>query len=168
MTGNQASVRAARRQDLPGLVHLRVHYLGETAHLEPRLPIAADARARTEQILPVWLGQEERVLLVAEGPAPEGVPAPLVGYATGVLDVRPPLLLHQRVGEVLECYVEPPWRGRGVGARLLDVLGEALRGRGAEVVRAAVPVRNEVALERFRRRGFRPLQWIMDRRLDAV
>lgn len=163
MTGARASIRAARRQDLAGLVHLRVHYLGETAHLDPRLPIAADARTRTEQMLPVWMGQDERILLVAEGAA-----GAIVGYATGVVDLRPPLLLHQHVGEILECYVEPKWRGKGLGAALLDVLGEALRGRGAEVVRAAVSVRNEAAVKRFEQRGFTALQWIMDRRLDAV
>jgi len=167
-SGERTRVRAARRHDLSRLVDLRVHYLGETAHLEPRLPLAPDARARTEQAFPVWLGQDDRVVLVAEGDAVEGGEPPLVGYAMGVLETLPPLLARQHVGEITECYVEPPWRGRGLGRSLVAVLSEALSRRGAEALRAAVPVRNEIARARFEAQGFQPLQILLDRRWDAV
>ena len=51
---------------------------------------------------------------------------------------------------------------------MVVVLTEALRGRGADVMRAAVPVRNEGAAARLRAEGYLPLQFIMERRLDAV
>jgi ribosomal protein S18 acetylase RimI-like enzyme len=166
--GERARVRAARRQDIPRMVDLRVHYLGESAHLEPRLPMSADARQRTEQMLPVWMGQDERVILVAEGDAGEGAEAPLVGYVMGRMDTLPPVLARQHVGEILECFVEPAWRGRGLGQALVAVVSEAFVGRGAEVLRADVPVANETARVRLEAQGYRPLQWILDRRLDAV
>jgi ribosomal protein S18 acetylase RimI-like enzyme len=167
-SGERARVRAARRHDLPRLVDLRVHYLGETAHLEPRLPLSADTRTRTEQAFPVWLGQDDRVVLVAEGDPGEGGEAPLVGYAMGLMETLPPVLARQHVGEITECYVEPPWRGRGLGRALVAVLSEALSRRGAETLRAAVPVRNETALARFEAQGFVALQRLLERRWDAV
>lgn len=178
-------IRAARRSDLPALADLRMRYLGEAAHEEPRLRLLAEARPRTEQALPVWMGQEDCILLVALGPRPpvekeasgtteeievteedpEGVP---VGYAMGVLHTWPPVLERQRGGEVVEIYVLPESRGRGLGRGLVQVLTQVLRGRGAQVLRAALPIVNEVARSRLRAAGYEPLQVVMERRLDAL
>jgi ribosomal protein S18 acetylase RimI-like enzyme len=172
----RSCIRAARRSDLHQIVDLRMRYLGEAAHLDARLRLLADARARTEQWLPVWMGQEERILLIAEDRAvrrPDGASegesdhAPPAGYAMGVLHTWPPLLQSQHVGEIAECYVVPEARGRGFGRALVQVLSEALRGRGAQVLRAALPVANQDALARLRAAGYVPLQRVMERRLDT-
>jgi GNAT superfamily N-acetyltransferase len=174
--GVRASIRAARRSDLHHLVDLRMRFLGEAAHSDPRLRLLADARARTEQWLPVWMGQEDRVLLVAEGAAPppaadeeghdEGV-HPLVGYAMGITLTSPPLLQTQHVGEIAECFVLPEHRGHGLGRGLIQVLSEALSGRGAEVLRAALPARNAGARDPLLAAGYVQLQRVMERRLDV-
>jgi GNAT superfamily N-acetyltransferase len=153
-----------------------MRYLGEAAHEEPRLRLLAEARTRTEQALPVWMGQEDCILLVALGPAsepvaveegeePEGIP---VGYAMGVLHTWPPVLKRQRGGEVVEIYVLPEHRGTGLGRGLVQVVTQVLRGRGAQVLRAALPVANEDARTRLRAAGYDPLQVVMERRLDAL
>ena len=170
MSGARDRVRAARRNDMPRLVDLRVHFLSEAAHLDARLRLGADVRARTEQMLPVWMGQDDRVLLVAESTEPpsDGGEPMLAGYAMGVLNMRPPLLQSQHVGEIQEVYLRPDERGKGVARALVAVLTDALCGRGADVLRAAVPVVNETALMRLRAEGYLPLQHILERRLDAV
>jgi len=152
------------------LAELRMRYLGEVTHAEPRLRLLADARARTEQTLPVWMGLDDRILLVAEGEAPaegEGS-APIVGYAMGLFSTVPPILRHTHVGEILELYVNPEVRGRGIAAALLAVLTEALTGRGAEVLRAAVAVAGNADIERIQKAGYAPLQYVLERRLDTV
>ena len=68
-----ARIRAARRQDAAALVELRIRYLADMARLEPRYELLPDVRERTEHLLPVWMDQEERVLLVAEVCLREGV-----------------------------------------------------------------------------------------------
>ncbi|MDJ0521553.1 MAG: GNAT family N-acetyltransferase [Planctomycetota bacterium] len=165
-----SAVRAARRSDLHALADLRMRFLGAVGHAEPRLRLLADARARTEQTLPVWMGQDDRVLIVAEGEAPdveEGTP-PIVGYAMGLFTTAPPLLQHTHVGEILEIYVLPDARGRGLAGALIDVLTSALTGRGAEVLRSVVPIVGNADVDRIQRAGYSPLQFVLERRLDTV
>lgn len=181
----RAAIRAARRSDLQRVADLRMRSLGEAAHAESRLRLQPDARARTEQALPVWMGQDERILIVAEGaepgggqpqePADDGTPGqeaagspPLVGYAMGRMNIAPPVLQSQNVGEVLEVFLLPEARGAGLGQALVDVLTEALRGRGAQVLRAAVPVTNKIARAQLERAGYAPLQRILERNLDVT
>src|SRR5687767_11831032 len=106
----RAGVRAAGRHDVPALVDLRVRFLGERARLTKKPGISADVRARSEALLLVWLGQEERVILVSGG---AGGAAAIDGYAVGFVSTWPPLFRRTRVGEVQEVYVDPAARGRG-------------------------------------------------------
>lgn len=167
----RSAIRAARRSDLHALTDLRMRHLGECAHGDPRLRLMPDARDRTEHALPVWLGQSDRVLLVALDPtlsAPGGPgadEAPPVGYAMGLLGAVPPVLRHQHVGEILEVHVDPAHRGQGLGDALVEVLSRALVGRGAQVLRAAVPTSGEAARARLERAGYLPLQFELERGL---
>lgn len=156
----EASVRSARRADVPPLTDLRVGYLAEMARLEPRLRLLPDVRERTVHALPVWIDQDDRILIVAE------VPGVLWGYATGVATVWPPILRNQHVGEVSELYVHPDARGRGIGRLLLQRLTTALKDLGAVVLRAPVPVGNHDSLTRFGAIGYRPLQLVLQRSLE--
>jgi GNAT superfamily N-acetyltransferase len=160
-------VRAAGRHDVPGLVDLRVRFLGERARLTKKPGIPPDVRARNEALLPVWLGQEERVLLVAAGGLAGGAPDALHGYALGLVSQWPPLFRRTRVGEVQEVYVEPAARGQGLGRMLLTVLTEVLLARGVEVLRAPVAVEDASSLARFEAQGYRPWQQVLERRQDG-
>ena len=169
----RSAVRAARRSDLHALTDLRLQFLGEAAHADTRLRLMPDARQRTEQALPVWMGQADRVLVVAMDPAlasgdgPGAEDAPLVGYAMGLLGAVPPVLAAQQVGEILEVYVDPAQRGRGLGDQLLSVVSNALVGRGAQVLRAAVPAHDDDSRARLERAGYGALQLEFERSLDA-
>ncbi len=167
MTG-EAKVRSARRQDTAALADLRVQYLAEMARLEPRLQLLPDVRDRTEHAIPIWLDQEDRILLVAETAVSEHGPSDLVGYATGVSTVWPPVFRNQHVGEVSELYVIPSWRGRGVGKELLRTLSEGLTRTGASVLRAPVASRNADSLARFRAQGYRTLQIVLQKGMEDV
>jgi GNAT superfamily N-acetyltransferase len=165
--GVRASIRAARRSDLHTLADLRMHFLGEAANGEPRLRLMPDARVRIEQILPVWMGLDERVLLVGvSGVAAADDAGQPIAYASGLLRHAPPIFEHQQVGEILEVFVAEAHRGRGLGAALVEVLTEALVGRGAQVLRTAVPMAHAKAQARFEQAGFAPLGVELERRLD--
>jgi GNAT superfamily N-acetyltransferase len=160
----RTGVRAAGRHDVPAVVDLRVRFLGERARLTRKPGIPADVRARSEALLPVWLGQEERVVLVAGG---AGGGAAIDGYAMGLVSTWPPLFRRTRVGEVLEVFVDPSARGRGHGRALLTVLTEVLRARGVEVLRAPVAVGDHASIARFEAAGYRPWQQVLERRQDG-
>jgi ribosomal protein S18 acetylase RimI-like enzyme len=164
----EATVRLSRRLDTHALAELRVLYLAEMARLEPRLQLLPDVRERTEHAIPVWLDQEGRVLLVAEIPGGDDSHPNLVGYATGLANVWPPIFRHQRVGEVSEVYVRNEYRGQGIGRELLRTLSEGLVQAGAEVLRAPVAARNEDSLTRFHAQGYRTLQYVMQRSLEDL
>ena len=169
----RSAIRAARRSDLHALTDLRLGFLGEAAHGDPRLRLMPDARQRTEQAFPVWMGQGDRVLVVAldptlaSGDGPGAEDAPPVGYAMGLLGNVPPVLVAQHVGEILEVFVAPAQRGKGLGDALVDVVGRALVRRGAQVLRAAVPSTNAHARARLERAGYEALQFEFERSLDA-
>lgn len=164
----EVRVRTAKRHDVPALVDLRVRYLAETARLEPRFAVLPDVREKVAHELPVWLGQEERVFLVLEEARGEGVEGPLLGYATGVVSVWPPIWKRQHVGEVHEGYVDPAVRGRGLGRRIIGALTDALVLRGAHVLRAPAPVKNADLVQRLEALGYRPLQYVMERNLEDL
>jgi len=164
MSDAQSRVRVARRTDAGRVADLRFWHLAETARLEPRLRLAADARERIHAAVTAWMSQEDRVVLVAESTSEGGEPA-IVGFATGLLSVWPPILRAQRVGEVTECFVVPDARGHGLGRALLDAVVSELSARGADVLRAPVPTRNEWAVSVFRAIGFEPHLRVLERTL---
>ncbi len=169
--------RPLRRGDVAHLAELRFKYLAETARLEPRMRLIPEARDRVTQAVTAWHGQEDLIVFVAEVPPPPGSPParesdagdspPLSGYAVGLYSVWPPIWRTQRVGEVSEVFVLPELRGKGIGRALLAALCGALSRRGAEVLRAPVPVRNEPSVARFRALGFEPLMRRMDRPMEG-
>jgi ribosomal protein S18 acetylase RimI-like enzyme len=85
----------------------------------------------------------------------------------GLLDVAPPVLRSQHVGEVLEVWLAPEHRGQGLGRRLVALLTDALCRRGATVLRAAVPRVDEPAQRQLAAAGYVPLQYVLERALDA-
>ena len=158
------NVRPARRSDVARLAELRHWYLAETARLEPRLKLLPEGRERILQAVSAWLGQEDREVLVAEGAAGEGEGEPaLVGYATGLYSIWPPIFRAQRVGEVSECFVVPAARKRGLGRALLDGVAASMLRRGADVLRAPVPSRNDGSIGLFHALGFRPHLVVVER-----
>jgi L-amino acid N-acyltransferase YncA len=146
---------------VPAVVDLRVRFLGERARLEGLPGIPPDARSRCEALLPVWMGQDDCVLLVGQ------VEGHVRGYALGRVSTWPPLLKHTHVGEVVEVFVDPAARGRGLGKALIAVLTESLAARGVSVLRAAVAARDANSLSRFQAAGYQPWQHTLVRRADA-
>jgi GNAT superfamily N-acetyltransferase len=166
MSSPHVRVRTAKRSDLARLAELRHWHLAETARLEPRLALTVEARERIGIAVAAWLEQEDRAVLVAETPSSAGEPL-VAGFATGLLSIWPPVLRSQRVGEVSEVFVVPTSRGKGIGRALLDAVVADLVSRGAEVLRAPVPTRNEWASGVFLGKGFAPHLRVMERPVGA-
>ena len=58
------------------------------------------------------------------------------------------------VGEVMECYVAPPFRRRGVGRAAVEAWLARQRAEGVAIVEASVLSRNASALAFWERMGF--------------
>jgi ribosomal protein S18 acetylase RimI-like enzyme len=79
----------------------------------------------------------------------------LVGYAIGTLGFD--LEFAGPDAFLTEIFVDPPQRGSGLGARLLDATSRALRERGAAAVTLLVRPENVAARRLYARAGFREL-----------
>lgn len=75
-----------------------------------------------------------------------------VGLAWGLIDDDDP-----SVAAVTQMWVDPAYRGRGVGSSMLDVIVEWARALGLKAVRLGVTVGNSAAEELYRRAGFVPI-----------
>ncbi|EQD28931.1 GCN5-related N-acetyltransferase, partial [mine drainage metagenome] len=80
----------------------------------------------------------------------------VVGLVHAIVRERP---FYQPTSEgvILDIYLLPLYRRRGVGEYLLRETSEALRAKGAGVVIAEFPAQNEIASRFYAKRGFRPI-----------
>ena len=94
------------------------------------------------------VGRDRGTVLVARGPAPVGI---------AVLAWTWTLEHGGRVGWLEELYVAPPFRNRGIGARLLAAALEAAREEGCRAVDLEVATEHGRAERLYERAGFRRL-----------
>ena len=60
-------------------------------------------------------------------------------------------------GVIVDIYLLPLYRRRGVGEFILQEISAALKAKGAGVVTAEFPAQNEIAVRFYAKRGFRPI-----------
>jgi GNAT superfamily N-acetyltransferase len=152
-------IRQAERSDLPALARLGAKLAREHHALDPDRFFAPEEPI--EEGYAWWLGKElsnprAAVLAAKAGRA-------VLGYAYGRIEPREWNTLRDRCGVGVDLWVEPPARGAGIGARLVEALAEALGRRGAERVVIDVAARNPKAARLFARMGFRPTMLEMTR-----
>lgn len=152
-------IRQAERSDLPALARLGAKLAREHHALDPDRFFAPEEPI--EEGYAWWLGKElsnprAAVLAAKAGRA-------VLGYAYGRIEPREWNTLRDRCGVGVDLWVEPPARGAGIGARLVEALADALERRGAERVVIDVAARNPKAARLFARMGFRPTMLEMTR-----
>ncbi|MEW6441094.1 MAG: GNAT family N-acetyltransferase [bacterium] len=79
-----------------------------------------------------------------------------IGFITGSIVQRPPVILPHRDGLVDNAYVKPPWRNKGIGARLCNMLMDWFVLQGIDEVRIHYQVSNREAAAFWERMGFLP------------
>jgi len=80
----------------------------------------------------------------------------IVGFITGTIVHRPPVLLPPRDGLVDNAYVRPEWRGKGIGSRLCRMLLDWFMRQEIREVRIHYQVSNRQASAFWEKMGFRP------------
>jgi len=88
-----------------------------------------------------------------------------VGYLLGRTRPAPPTMAVRRRGEVLDMFVRPAHRGRGVGSLLMAAAIETMKSRGAGYVVLSVACGNEEASGFYEKLGLRPVARKMYKRL---
>ena len=155
-------LRPAREADLPALVPLLLRLKRLNEEFDPLLKVREDADAQARQLLGANLSDPKSVVLAAEGVGADK--DKVIGFVRAVVRERP-FYVPEREGVILDIYLLPLYRRRGVGEYLLREVSAALKAKGAGVVTAEFPAQNEIASRFYQKRGFRPITAIHARSL---
>ncbi len=146
-------IRPATKEDLDSATQLVVRLKRLNAEFDPLLEVAPDIEQAARKYLENAMAGSTSVLLVAV----EGTK--VVGLLKG--DVEDRIFYQPKyAGIIREFYVLPEYRRKGIGKRLMMEGVEQLRKKGAEVIMASFPALNEIAINFYKKMGFRPVEYL--------
>ncbi|MGC9050217.1 N-acetyltransferase family protein [Pyrobaculum sp.] len=146
-------IRPATKEDLDSAVQLVVRLRKLNAEFDPLLQVAPDVEQAARKYLENALNNPSSVLVVAV----EG--SKVVGLLKG--DVEDRIFYYPKyAGIIKDFYILPEYRRKGIGKRLMMEGVEQLRKRGAEVIMASFPALNEIAINFYKKMGFRPVEYL--------
>jgi len=155
-------LRPAREADVPALVPLLLRLKRLNEEFDPLLRVRDDADQQARQILKADIANPKAVVLAAEGVGADK--DKVVGFVRALVRERP-FYAPEHEGVILDIYLLPLYRRRGVGEYVLRETSNALRSKGAGVVTAEFPAQNEIASRFYTKRGFRPITAVQARSL---
>jgi len=139
--------RKASEKDLQSLVELNTRLKRLNEEFDPLLRVRADIAEKSMEYFSEALRSPNSLVVVAED---EGK---VVGFIKA--DIRERIFYEPRMeGNIVEFYLLPEYRRKGVGATLLDYTIKLLKEK-AEIITAEFPTLNEIAVEFYTKLGFR-------------
>lgn len=147
-------LRPATAKDIPQLVPLLVRLKRLNEEFDPLLKVRADVEERAKEVLGSDLANPKAIVLAAEGVGAEK--DKVVGVVRAQVRERP-FYAPELEGVILDIYLLPLYRRRGVGEFLLRETTRHLKEKGAGLVTAEFPTQNEIAGKFYAKRGFRPI-----------
>ena len=158
-----AVIRPATSADLPRLGRLGALLVEEHHAFDTRrfLPTRDRTPADYAAFLVRQLADASVIVLVADDHGD------VIGYAYATIEGYDYMSLRGPAGVIQDVIVDPEFRGRGVGAMLLEATLTELDMRGARQVVLTTAERNEGAQRLFAKAGFRRTMIEMTRELDG-
>jgi ribosomal protein S18 acetylase RimI-like enzyme len=139
--------RKATEKDLQSLVELNVRLKRLNEEFDPLLRVRVDIAEKSREYFGEALRSPNSLIVVAEDNGK------VVGFIKA--DIRERTFYEPRMeGNIVEFYLLPEYRRRGVGANLLDYTVKLLKEK-AEIITAEFPTLNEIAVEFYTKLGFR-------------
>jgi len=155
-------LRPARDQDLAALLPLLLRLKRLNEEFDPLLRVREDAEQQARQILKADITNPKAVVLAAEGVGADR--DKVVGFVRAHVRERA-FYAPEFEGVILDIYLLPLYRRRGVGEFVLEEVSKALKAKGAAIVTAEFPAQNEIASRFYSKRGFRPIIAVQARSL---
>jgi ribosomal protein S18 acetylase RimI-like enzyme len=147
-------LRPAKPSDVPALVPLLLRLKRLNEEFDPLLRVREDAESQAREVLKASIADPNAVVLAVEGVGSDK--DKVVGFVQAVIRERP-FYAPPVEGVILDVYLLPLYRRRGVGEFLLKETSAALKAKGAGVVIAEFPAQNEIASRFYAKRGFRAI-----------
>ncbi len=143
----QVVFRKAEPRDIASLIDLNIRLKRLNEEFDPLLRVRGDIAEISRKYFENAINSSDSLVAVAE----DG--GRVVGFIKA--DIRERLFYEPRIeGNIVEFYLLPEYRRKGIGARLLDYAVKLLKEK-AEIITAEFPSLNEIAVEFYTRRGFR-------------
>lgn len=155
-TNSQPTIEHATQSDIEAVTDLWVR-------------LARNQRLHESSVLPERNRESMRETLaahqVAECLLVARVGGSVVGFASFTLE-RGTLALDTTRGLLSNIYVDPPFRGQGIGTALLEAAEDELASQGASVVTLEVMAMNDDARRFYARHGYDSYRVSMKRSLE--
>ena len=153
----EIAFRAWRKDDIPLLARLGqelYHYIETIDPVWRTSPHAADnLKAHLDELY------TKRYAITYVACANQEI----IGFITGTIILRPPVILPHRDGLIDNAFVTSSWRDRGIGTRLAHMMLAWFREQGVDEVRIHYQVSNTRAVAFWEKVGFR--SWTMQAHL---
>lgn len=143
-------IRKAAKADSKEMVDLIVRLKKLNNEFDPLYGVVPDAKKRAERYVSATLAAGKALLMVATSGSR------VIGVVRAEIAERL-FYLPSKEGHITEMYILPEHRRAQLGERLLERTTKELKRMGAEIVVADLPVRNEIGMGFYTKRGFRRL-----------
>lgn len=157
--GTHLEMDRAREGDLSEVIHLWEQLMDEHAEFDEHFRRRPLARLYLRHSFSSQLNQPDYVLLVVRWKRKP------VGFLSAQI-LRAPLFQESRLGQVVDLYVQPEWRGQGVGKALVNCVMEWFRAMQIEQVDLNVAVRNDRGVSFWEREGFQPYLRVVSKQMS--
>ncbi|MET1101354.1 MAG: GNAT family N-acetyltransferase [Pyrodictiaceae archaeon] len=148
-------------EELEQVAKLLVRFYQVNEEFDPLYAMVENPREKALELVKKYNNDPRSVLLVA---LYEGF---VVGFIHG--EVREnPMLRANPLGVLMELYVHPSYRRRGIARRLIEEASKVLREKGAVAIAAEFPYLNEIAVSFYKKLGFRPLTSVYIKEIEGV
>jgi ribosomal protein S18 acetylase RimI-like enzyme len=149
-------IRLAKENDVENIASLVVRLKKLNEEFDPLLKVRDDALKRAMDDYHESVNRKDCVVLVCEEK----------GKMVGVMKAK----LRERVyyepkieGAIVDFYVMPEYRRKGLGEDFVNTMSEELKKRGAGLIVAEFPFQNKIASTFYQKLGFRPVIGIFGR-----
>lgn len=140
------AIRVATPAEYDAVIALWRELMTEHGALDPRLATADGAADYAYELFADANNLNKRLLVACDG-------ATVVGFIFGLLVDNLPVYEPPVIGYITDCMVHPSYRGRGIGARLVDQLMTWFRQRRISEVEVSAATHNQRAIAFWRRTG---------------
>ena len=143
-------IRKASRADSNNIVDLIVRLKKLNNEFDPLFGVVPDVKQRAERYVASSFESGKALLLVATSGGK------VIGVARAEIEER---LFYRpnKEGHITEMYILPEHRRAQLGRELLQATIRELTKKGAEIIVADLPVRNEIGVSFYAKSGFRRL-----------
>jgi len=142
-------VRPLKNNEIGELLGLWKEFMNDPAAIDEPIPTHDENVKRQREFVEKLMREDsDQVLVASDG-------SELVGYVMFQNEIRPPLEVAHRIGYVMDLYVKPSHRRRGIGEQLLRSCLDRVKSKGVTHFQLRVWNANEAAITLYRKLGFR-------------